>query len=151
MILRVLAGLWICAVALGASFGALQWKMKQADAANHVSVAKKPSELRKLRSITVPLIANGGVQGYLVAQLSYLADGEVLKALDVPPDSFVMDEAFRLLYSDEKLDYRNLERFDLAKFGAAVKAGVSARLKADVVSDVLVQEFNFISAEDVRK
>jgi hypothetical protein len=43
-----------------------------------------------------------------------LAEGEKLKTMDVSPDAFVMDEAFRLIYSDEKLDFRNLDRFDLA-------------------------------------
>jgi hypothetical protein len=63
----------------------------------------------------------------------------------------VSDEAFRLLYADEKLDYRNLDRFDIPNFAATIKTNVNARLKANVVADVLVQEFNFINAEDVRR
>jgi hypothetical protein len=62
-----------------------------------------------------------------------------------------MDEAFRLLYSDEKLDFKNLDRFDLLAFAKAVKVGVAGRIKSDVVEDVLIQEFNFIGAEDVRR
>lgn len=152
MILRILAGLWLLTVALGASFGMTQFKMKQAaDAIAAAAPKKKPDELRKLKSVTVPLIANGKVQGYLVTTLAFLADGEVLKKLEVPPDAFVADEAFRALYSDDKLDYRHLDRFDLARFAATVKAGVNARLKSEVVNDVLVQEFNFVGAEDVRK
>jgi hypothetical protein len=152
MILRLLAGIWICVVALGASFGTTQWKIMQAQSqAAAAAPKKKPSELRKLRAVTVPLIANGKVQGYLVTQLNFVADGEALKQLEVPPDAFVTDEAFRLLYADEKLDYRNLDRFDVHTFAAQVKANVNARLKADVVADVLVQEFNFVGAEDVRK
>ena len=153
MLMRLLTGLWICVVALGASFGVMQWKIKEATAhaAAATAPAKRPSELRKLKTITVPIIAKGAVQGYVVAQLSYLADGERLKTLDVSPDPFVLDEAFRLLYSDEKLDFQNLDRFDLITFTGSIKKGVASRIKSDVVEDVLVQEFNFIGAEDVRR
>ncbi len=151
MILKILAGLWICIAALGTSFGVLQWKMSASDKAIAAIEQKNMPEIRRMKSITVPLIANGSVQGYLVAQLAFLADGDALKNLPVQPDSFVQDEAFRLLYGDEKLDYRHLERFDLAAFAAAVRKGVQARLKSDVVLDVLVQEFNFIGLDDIRR
>jgi flagellar basal body-associated protein FliL len=153
MLMRLLTGLWVCLVALGASFGAMQWKSKEsaAQAAAAAAPVRKPSELRKLKPITVPLVARGAVQGYAVAQLAYLAEGEKLKGLDISPDAFVMDEAFRLLYSDEKLDFKHLDRFDLVSFSRAVKNGVAIRLKSDVVEDVLVQEFNFIGAEEVRR
>jgi flagellar basal body-associated protein FliL len=153
MILRLVAGIWLCVVALGSSFGMTQWKMQQA--ASHAADAKggvkKAGELRKLKSITVPLIAGGQVQGYLVAQFAFMIDNEASKQFDTQPDAFVSDEAFRLLYADEKLDYKNLDRFNIPNFAAAVKANVNARLKTNVVADVLVQEFNFINAEDVRR
>ena len=152
MILRLLAGVWLCVVALGASFGVTQWKMQKAAAMVAAAApVKKSGEIRKLKSITVPLIASGQVQGYVVAQFAFVADPDAAKPLESLPDAFVSDEAFRLLYSDEKLDYKNLDRFDLPRFASTVRANVNARLKADVVMDVLVQEFNFIGAEDVRR
>jgi hypothetical protein len=91
------------------------------------------------------------VQGYLVAQLAYMTEGDAAKLFDSQPDAFVADEAFRLLYADEKLDYKNLDRFDIPRFAATIRANVNARLKIEVVADVLVQEFNFIGAEEVRR
>ncbi|MDB5545428.1 MAG: hypothetical protein JWO64_2577 [Hyphomicrobiales bacterium] len=151
MMMRLLAGVWICAVALGASFGVTQWKLAQVAAQADIKPIKKAGELRKLKSLTVPMVANGQVEGYLVAQFSFMVEGEAAKGFDSQPDAFVSDEAFRLLYADEKLDYKNLNRFDIPRFAATVKANVNARLKAEVVVDVLVQEFNYIGSEDVRK
>ncbi len=151
MMMRLLAGVWICIVALGASYGVTQWKLGQVTAQADIKPVKKAGELRKLKSITVPMVANGQVDGYLVAQFSYMVETEAAKGFDTQPDAFVADEAFRLLYADSKLDYKNLDRFDIAGFAAAVKANANARLKADVVVDLLVQEFNYIGAEDVRK
>lgn len=151
MMMRLLAGLWICIVALGTSFGVTQWKLGQVAAQAETQPVKKAGELRKLKSVTIPMVASGQVQGYLVAQFSFMVDNEVAKGFDNQPDLFVSDEAFRLLYADKTLDFKNLERFDIPRFAAAVKANVNARLKADVVVDILVQEFNYIGAEDVRK
>jgi hypothetical protein len=152
MILKLLAGIWLCVVALGSSFGVTQWKIHAAAAQIAAATpAKKAGELRKLKSITVPLITAGQVQGYLVAQFAYMSEGDLAKQFDTLPDAFVADEAFRLLYADEKLDYKNLDRFDIPRFAATVKKNVNARLKVDVVADLLVQEFTFINAEDVRK
>lgn len=154
MMMRLLAGVWLCAVALGASYGMTQWKMQQAAAAvaaADAKPAKKVGELRKLKSITVPLITSGQVQGYLVAQFAYMTEGDAAKQFDTQPDAFVADEAFRLLYADEKLDYKHLDRFDIPRFAATIRTNVNARLKAEVVADVLVQDFNFIGAEDVRR
>lgn len=152
MMLRLVAGVWLCLVALGSSYGMTQWKMQQA--ASQIADAKpvkKAGDLRKLKSITVPMISHGQVQGYLVAQFAFMMESDVGKQFDTQPDAFVSDEAFRLLYADEKLDYKNLDRFDIPRFAGTVKANVNARLKANVVADVLVQEFNFIASEDVRK
>lgn len=151
MMMRLLAGLWVCIVALGASFGVTQWKLNQVAAQAETQPLKKAGELRKLKPMTVPMVASGQVQGYLVAQFSFMIDGDVAKGFDNQPDLFVSDEAFRLLYADKTLDYKNLERFDIPRFAAAVKANVNARLKVDVVVDVLVQEFNYIGADDVRR
>jgi hypothetical protein len=151
MMMRLLAGVWICVVALGTSYGVTKWKLGEVAAQADVKPIKKAGELRKLKSITVPLVTNGQVQGYLVAQLAYMIDADAAKNFDSQPDAFVADEAFRLLYADEKLDYKNLERFDIPRFAAGVKANANARLKADVVVDILVQEFNYIGVEEVRK
>jgi hypothetical protein len=150
MMLRLVAGLWICIVALSASYGATLWKVRQASAPASPQ-EKKTIELRKLKVINVPMISKGIVQGYVVTQLSYSVDADAVKKLDVSPDTFVLDEAFRLIYSDEKLDFNHLDKFDLRQFRESIKENVKARLHTDVITDVLVPEFTIISIEDIRK
>ena len=150
MIMRLLAGLWVCVVALGASYGATMWKMQQSIAAT-APAEKVAVELHKLKFINVPMIAKGVVQGYVVAQLSYTADAAALKKADIAPDPFILDEAFRLIYGDETLDFKNLKKFDLTAFSTNLKKSVRERMKSDVLQDILVQELSFIPADDVRR
>lgn len=148
--MRLLAGIWICLVALGSSYGMTVWKLKEAAVVNSPP-PPKGLEMRKLKMISVPIIANGVVQGYVVAQISFTVEPEALKKMDFAPDPFVQDEAFRTIYADDKLDFKHLERYDLNKFTKDVKAAVAKRMKSDVVDDVLVQEFNYVPVEDIRK
>jgi hypothetical protein len=55
-------------------------------------------ERKKTMPLNVPMIANGIVEGYIVAQFIYLADARNLKELAIAPDDFITDEAFRLLW-----------------------------------------------------
>ncbi len=59
------------------------------------------------------MIANGAVQGYVVVQFGF-TETEKAASLPVPPDAFLLDEAFRIIYSDSKLDFHHLERYDVA-------------------------------------
>ena len=60
----------------------------------------------KTKVINVPMIAEGSVQGYIVAQLVFTADAKVLRQLPVPPEAFVVDEAFRSIYGDQKTRFQ---------------------------------------------
>lgn len=83
------------------------WRSKDTQSGTPVN---KAGDLvrKKTMPLNVPMIANGIVEGYIVAQFIYLADTQSLKELSVPPDDFINDEAFRALYSGQ-VDF-NLKR-----------------------------------------
>lgn len=150
MIRILMTGVWVCIVTVGASLGISYWKESQA------AVPGKQDYLEglvyeKTKVINVPMIAEGRVQGYIVAQLVFTADAKVLRQLPVPPESFVVDEAFRGIYGDPQLDFKNLARYDLAYFTQTVKERVNKRLQTDVLQDVLVQDFNYVSKDLIRR
>jgi hypothetical protein len=150
-IIRLLmTGVWACIVTVGASIGLSYWKE------SHAALSPKQEYAgglvyEKTRVLNVPMIAEGSVQGYIITQLVYTADGKVLRQLPVPPEAFIVDEAFRNLYGDEKIDFKNLSRYDLAHFAQTVKEQVNRRLQSDVLQDVLVQDFNYVSKDQIRR
>jgi hypothetical protein len=146
----VLAGVWACIVTVGASLALSYWKEGHAASADKQEYAGG-LVYEKTRVINVPMIAEGRVQGYIVAQFVFTADATVLRQLPVPPEAFVVDEAFRNIYSDENLDFKNLSRFDLAHFARIVREHVNKRLQAEVLQDVLVQDFNYVSKDQIRR
>jgi hypothetical protein len=138
----------ICA-SLGSSYAVAWWSLgKPAHEAEH----KPPGlEQRKTRIINVPILADGKVQGYVVAQFMYAGEAKALKELPAPPDAFILDEAFRMIYGEEKLDFRKLTKLDLGKMTEDIRQRVAQRMKSDVVKEIMLQDFNYVSQDDVRK
>ncbi|GGB53782.1 hypothetical protein GCM10011316_27270 [Roseibium aquae] len=102
-----------------------------------------------LQPINVPMIADGALQGYVVAKLVFTADGDKLRRLPVPPHPFLVDEAFRTLYEDDTLDFKNLERYDLDRLTGHLAEMTNKRLGEAVVREVLVEEFNYFHKDAV--
>ena len=82
--------------------------------------------------------------------LSYTVDLNALKTAAMAPDSILVDEAFRYVYSDDTIDFDHLDRFDFAKMSKALVGAINARVKSDVVVDVGVQEFTYEPVSAIR-
>jgi hypothetical protein len=135
---------------LASSYAATYWKSTQVkNASDELSSASL--EYRKSKELTIPKIAEGQIQGYIILQLSYAVDNSVQKNSSAPPDSFLLDEAYQYVYNDDGLDFNNIKKYDLAKLKATVMKNVNARMGANVVKDVMIQEFNYLSHTDLKK
>jgi hypothetical protein len=147
MIRLLLIGLWVCLLTAGGSYAVAYWKE------NGSPLAPKEEYLdglqsQKTRTLSVPMVENGNVQGYIVARFAYTVEGRTLHQLTIPPEPFVVDEAFRKIYADDRLDFRKLARYDLSILTAAIKQRVNERMQADVIQEVLIDEFNYVSREE---
>jgi hypothetical protein len=149
MIKLIVAGIWACLITLASMYATMSWKA--AHSSSNSSKDASNIESQKTRTISVPIVADGSVQGYVVAQFSFTMDSKALKELPVPPEIFLLDEAFRTIYSDDKFDFKHLEKYDITKLTKDLVQRVNARLNADLIKDVLVEEFNFFTREDAQK
>jgi hypothetical protein len=145
----VLSALWICIITLVSSYVAASWK-SQASIVVGGEEGLTGLNYTKTLPINVPIIVDGAIKGYVVAQFVYTADATVQKSLSVPPDIFILDEAFRTIFSDERIDIDHLERFDLAALTETLGKSVNARFGIELVQDVLVEQFTFVTKDEVR-
>ena len=150
MIRLFMTGAWVCVITLAAAYGISQWVAS----GGKLMVRKdylEGLEYEKTRLINVPMISDGAVQGYISAQFVFTVDAKTVRQLSVPPDPFVVHEAFRRIYSEERIDFKNMKKQDLAPLLKAIKQDVNERMQANIVQDVLIEEFNYISKDDLRK
>jgi hypothetical protein len=150
MIKLVAAGLWVCILTAGTSYAVAYWK----ENGSLLPVKEEfidGLQYQKTRALSVPMVENGSVQGYVVARFVYTVDGRTLHQLTVPPDPFVVDEAFRRIFADDRLDFHKLARYDLSILTTGIKQRVNERMQADIIQDVMVEDFNYVSRDEFKK
>ena len=100
--------------------------------------------------ISVPIISDGGIRGYVVAQFVFTIDGTIMRKLSVPPNVFIIDEAFRALFAGEAVDFKNMKKYDIEGLKKNIVVNVNKRFKSELIRDVLIERLNFIPLDKVR-
>src|SRR5262245_9878180 len=102
MMKTLFVGLWACAASLGAAYGVIHWKQNQSGAeGEHEAI--KLQEVRS-KAINVPIIADGTVQGYIIAQFVFTVDSKIMHDMPINPEAYLLDEAFKTIYAGEKVN-----------------------------------------------
>lgn len=151
--MRILAiGLWVCAVA----FGSLYMSTHNPSPASAGIGAQTTGngafgglDYVKTDVISVPIITNGSVAGYIVAQLIYTVDARLRKTLTVPLEYFINDEIFRQFYGSYS-DTKQVEKVSFETIRQAVITSINERFPEPIIRELLVEQFNFISADEIR-
>lgn len=146
VIRTVLAGVWATAVTLVSAYVGASLQLRQD------TEQGKPERLEivKGRLISVPVVADGGVEGYVLAQFTYSVRSEVLAATTLPVEPILADEAFKVIYDGQGLDMRRGRKQDLTQLTQAIARGANRRLGAELVTDVLMESMNYVSKTEVR-
>lgn len=143
MVKMLILAVWASAITALASHAATEWRVNAVSASAAASHDRN-YEYRKTRVINVPVIAEGALLGYVIAQFLYAMDGKVAEKLNLNPDAFVLDMAFRKLYGDPSLDFRHLEKYDINGLTRQIAAMMNEKLGDGVVKEVLVQDFAYM-------
>ncbi len=149
MVKFLLIGLWVCAVALGSSYGAAYWA---AGAAHAKAQDPYPPglEFKRLPAVTVPMIIDGQIKGYVLAKMVFTADAGTLRKLTVDPAVFVTHAVFNDIYVNGRIESGKITKYDLPAMTARVKAASNAYIGGDVIQEVLIDSINYIDKTDMR-
>ncbi len=142
MLKVLVTGVWICIVTIGAAYFTAQYKTEY-DPMLQKNAHLEGLDYQSTPAINVPVLEDGKIYGYIVAQFVFTVDSELLSKLAVPPHAFIVDEAFRLIYSKADKEFAQLKKADLKDLTEEVRDRVNKRFAADIVQDVLIQDFTF--------
>lgn len=149
MIKVLFIGIWVCTVALGASY--FSAKLSAPD--NTASTEKnsgQPTDYIKSDMISVPVIRSGKVQGYIVAQFTFAVDTAEVAKLKFEPSPFLFDAAFRSLYENKTTDFTKLQQQDLTDLVNEIIARANKKIGSPVTKDVLLTDINYVARDEVR-
>lgn len=149
MIKFIAAAIWICAATLGAVFYSFQ-----AAGARGEGETPKPMlgglDYVKTDVISVPLIHNAKIDGYFLTKLVYTVEPAEIKKLSIPADALIVDQVYSYLYSNPQIDFTKKATIDLNAFRAAIRDTVNTRVGANLVHEVLIDQLNFLSKDEIR-
>ena len=148
MIKLLATGLWASVVTLGAVFGVLEWQ-KNARTGDGAQAEVKIEEYRT-KAINVPIIGNGDIQGYMVAQFVFTVDALAMRKLAIDPEIYVLDEAFKTIYAGEQINFQNMKKQDLPALAKALADNVHGRLGLPIVQEVLIDQLSYIPQREMR-
>jgi hypothetical protein len=156
MIKAIVIGVWALLVALGSSYAVAMWSSGSPPATTAAAPEKTAGEVglngleyRKPAPITIPMIADGRLRGYVVVKVVFTADAKALHAFPVDPQPFVLDETFRRIYTDGRVEFDQMSKYNLDDITASIKDNVNKRLGADLIHDVLIDELNYVDKESL--
>ncbi len=149
MVKLLLTGLWVCVVTLGAVYFSVQ--MSAAPAPVDEEARKKELlELVRGESITIPVISDGAISGYFLSRVSFMMDKEKIKGVKLPMTELTTDELFTLLIGNKMVDLSKPGAFELEKFRSSIKDDLNKKLGEGLVAEVLVEQLDYLSKEDIR-
>jgi hypothetical protein len=100
--------------------------------------------------ISVPLIRDSAVKGYFLTKLVYTVEPSEMAKLSVPATALMTDQVYSYLYSNPEIDFTKVSTIDLEAFRKNIRDSINTRVGAEIVHDVLVDQVNFLSKDEIR-
>lgn len=149
MIRFIVAAVWLCAVTIGAVFYSYQ------NASARLNAPAPPPLLGgldyiKTDIVSVPVLHEGRIGGYFLTRLVYTVEPQRMAKLSVPADALIVDQVYSYVYGNPDLDFINHETLDLDAFRAGIRKKINEKVGEELVHDILVEQVDFLSKEEIR-
>jgi hypothetical protein len=135
-------------VTLASTFGGVYWRMNAGREA--AGQHEEATEIRAIKPVTVPVIVDGVLKGYISAEFNIVSVKSDSHGAGLAPESFVMDEAFRLIYADAQTDFSHIQKADLTALTTRLTANINQRLGKNRVKETLVKSIAFVAKDDMQ-
>ena len=144
----IVSAVWICAVTIGAVF----YSFQSADPAPDPEAQALMGGLDYVKTevISVPLLRDSRIEGYFLTRLVYTVEPEMMAKLSVPAESLMVDEVYTYLYSNPQIDFSKAETIDLDAFRSAIRDRINLRTETKLVHEVLIEQIDFLSKDEIR-
>lgn len=149
MLKLFLTGIWVAVVALGSVYASIELS-KPVDPAEEEARKRAVRELVRGEMVTFPVINEGRVEGYFLTRTSYIVDKNILAEVTLPIPALLTDELYTALVGDRLIRVHENRTFDVAAFRTRIKNALNQRLGKDAVLDVIIEQVDFLSKDDIR-
>jgi hypothetical protein len=145
----IVAALWLCAVAIGCMFYSFQTASAKNDAPAPPPLLGGLDYI-KTEIVSVPVLKDGHINGYFLTRLVYTIEPSKMAKLSVPAEALIIDQVYAYIYGNPDLDFVEHETLDLDAFRAGIRSKINEKVGEDLVHEVLIEQVDFLSKEEIR-
>ncbi|AQX27715.1 MULTISPECIES: hypothetical protein [unclassified Bartonella] len=149
MIRMIAMGLWVCLVALGALVLGIRMSAVDPNSLEETSPIAVEIGSNNTEIMSVPVLVDGDVQGYVIVQLTYVVDKTVEKEISIPIGVLINDTIFQYFWGSYS-DVRAIEKVKFQMIKKRIIDDVNQRFSKVVLKDLLVKQFNYLSVDKIR-
>jgi hypothetical protein len=143
VIRNLIVSIWIAGLTLASAYFGSQMQRGMAGA-DQAGSATPPTSI-VLKSITVPVIASGAIQGYVLTQITVSTKTALLKSVPQPAELALSDAVFKTIYAEDQIDFQHLKKQDLSKLSKKIVDTINIKAGAPLAEEVFIQELHYIS------
>jgi hypothetical protein len=110
----------------------------------------KVLEFIKLDVLSVPVIRQGRVQGYVLARIAIGVPVEDAKKNRIAISLYSSEGAFRAIY-EEGFEFSHLKAADIGRLADRMTKLINDRMRVSVVGVTTIESLNFVPYSEVRK
>jgi len=147
----IIMGFWVLLVTLGGLFiGRTMSGDKLPESVDIAVEGQGKREQVNTDIISIPVMVEGDVKGYLLVQLAFVMDEKIKSELDVPIVPFITDAVFAEFFG-AYADVHQIEKLRFEPSRERIIESSNQRFGAPVIKDLLMQQFNFITTEKLKE
>jgi len=146
MMRSVLLGSVAIAATLGGHFasGMLSSPQRSGDA------PQEQIDVVKLEPISVPVIRDGKVVGYVIARLSVLAPSADAKTHKELIAAYAGEGVFRGIYEEKSFDFSEMRAADVSELGRRIVEIANKKLGKPILREAAIESINFVSQAELQ-
>ncbi|WP_102830535.1 hypothetical protein [Bartonella bovis] len=149
MIKMIAMGVWGCLVALSTLMLSVKVNAVNPNISKVSAPVAEEISPGQTEVISVPILVEGSVQGYIISQLTYLIDKKVEQEMSFPLGVLINDAIFKCFWGSYS-DVRAVEKIKFETVKKQIIDEVNQHFPTPVLKDLLVKQFNYLPADKVR-
>lgn len=147
MVRMLLLGLVVVIATLGGSYAAMQFPRGTPGKAED---AGEKAEVVKLDPVSVPVVRDGKIQGYVIGRFAFSAPASAIRKDKDALTLYASEAIFRSVYEEEGLDFTALKIVEVDKLIGRMVTKANARIGNPTIAQIFVESMNFLAHDAVR-
>ncbi|MBJ7535927.1 hypothetical protein JDN40_17610 [Rhodomicrobium vannielii ATCC 17100] len=105
----------------------------------------------KLKQLTIPVIETGGVQGYVLLQMSVVANVKSGGHTSTYIELAVTDEALKALFLKDRLALAKLSKDSLPQITDDIRKNANSKLGGNTIKEVFISSLHFLGKQELSR